>query len=258
MNRAGLAVTLTLAVLVGSIFGFYAQLDLDLAGLFFNSDTHMFNINGQPWASYSRDASRWLVALLSAPAFIAIGSKLLLPRRRMLIGGQKAAFLVLTLALGPGIIANVVFKDHWGRFRPISVTEFGGADRFTPWWDPRGECSGNCSFVAGEPAGMFWTLAPAALAPPQWRLLAYSAALAFGATNGLLRMAAGGHFFTDVLFAGIFMYLVVWTVHGIIFRWRTTRVSDDTIERALARTGLAMRNGLVAVARSIGWRTDEH
>ena len=46
MNRAGLAVTLTLAVLVGSIFGFYAQLDLDLAGLFFNSDTHMFNING--------------------------------------------------------------------------------------------------------------------------------------------------------------------------------------------------------------------
>ena len=172
--------------------------------------------------------------------------------------GQKAAFLVLTLAVGPGIIANVIFKDHWGRFRPISVTEFGGADRFTPWWDPRGECSGNCSFVAGEPAGMFWTLAPAALAPPQWRLLAYSAALAFGATNGLLRMAAGGHFFTDVLFAGIFMYLVVWTVHGIIFRWRTTRVSNDTIERALARTGLAMRNGLVAVARSIGWRTDEH
>jgi len=176
MNRAGLAVTLTLAVLVGSIFGFYAQLDLDLAGLFFNPDTHMFNINGQSWASCSRDASLWLVALLSAPAFIAIGSKLVLPRRRMLIGGQKAAFLVLTLALGPGIIANVVFKDHWGRFRPISVTEFGGADRFTPWWDPRGECSGNCSFVAGEPAGTFWTLAP-----PQWRLLAYSAALAFGA-----------------------------------------------------------------------------
>ena len=94
---------------------------------------------------------------------------------------KKAAFLVLTLALGSGIIANVIFKDHWGRFRPISVTEFGGADRFTPWWDPRGECSGNCSFVAGEPAGTFWTLAPAALAPPQWHLLAYSAALAFGA-----------------------------------------------------------------------------
>ena len=88
---------------------------------------------------------------------------------------------MLTLALGSGIIANVIFKDHWGQFRPISVTEFGGADRFTPWWDPRGECSGNCSFVAGEPAGTFWTLAPAALAPPQWRLLAYSAALAFGA-----------------------------------------------------------------------------
>ncbi len=258
MNHAGLAVALTLAVLAGVIFGGYAQLDLDIAGLFFNPDTHMFYAAAQPWSDRSRDASRLLVALLSAPAFLAIGSKLVMPRRRTLISGQAAAFLVLTLALGPGIVANVVLKDHWGRFRPIDVTEFGGADRFTPWWDPRGECLGNCSFIAGEPTGAFWTLAPAALAPPQWRLLAYSAALAFGASNGLLRMAAGAHFFTDVLFAGILMYLIVWTMHGIIFRWRTPRVSNDTIERMLPWTGVAMRNGLFAVARWIGWRTDEH
>ena len=50
-----------------------------------------------------------------------------------------------------------------------------------PWWDPRGDCPKNCSFVAGEPSGAFWTLAPAALTPPAWRALAYGASLAFGA-----------------------------------------------------------------------------
>ncbi len=257
MKRSGLAIALTVAVVGGVLFGVYAQLDLGLAGLFFNPNTHMFRINAQLWVQHARDASRWLVALLAAPAFLAICGKLILPRRRMLIGGRAALFLALTLALGPGIVANTLFKDHWGRSRPIDVTEFGGTDRFTPWWDPRGPCPNNCSFIAGEPAGAFWTLAPASLAPPQWRLVAYGAALAFGAAVGVLRMAGGAHFFTDVVFAGVFTYLVVWTVHGLIFRWRASRMDEDTVERPLARIGEAMRNALAALARRIGGRSGE-
>ena len=102
----------------------------------------------------------------------------------------------------------------------------GGKERFTPWWDPRGPCTENCSFVAGEASGAFWTLAPAALAPPQWRLLAYGAALVFGIAMGVLRMAAGAHFFTDVVFAGVLMFLLIWTCHGLIYRWRPTRLTD--------------------------------
>ncbi|MGD0024233.1 MAG: phosphatase PAP2 family protein, partial [Xanthobacteraceae bacterium] len=185
----------------------------------------------------------------------AVVGKLILPGRRMLVGGRAALFLVLTLALGPGILANEVLKDHWGRSRPIDVTEFGGTDRFTPWWDPRGECPNNCSFIAGEPAGAFWTLAPAALAPPQWRLPAYGAALAFGAAIGVLRVAGGGHFFTDVVFAGVFMYLLVWATHGLIFRWRLTRMADDAVERPLARAAEAIRDAFAALARRIGGRT---
>jgi lipid A 4'-phosphatase len=257
MNRTGLAVALAVAVAVGVLFGVYPRLDLDLAGLFFDPQTHMFRVNAQLWVQHSRDAARWLVALIAAPAFLAIGGKLILPRRRMLIGGRAALFLALTLALGPGIVANTLLKDHWGRARPIDVTEFAGTDRFTPWWDPRGPCLDNCSFIAGEPSGAFWTLAPASLAPPQWRLLAYGAALAFGAAVGVLRMAAGAHFFTDVVFAGVFMYLVVWTLHGLIFRWRASRMNEDAVERPLARTGAAMRNALAALARRIGRRTGE-
>ncbi len=252
MNRIGLFIALAVAVIVGVLFSIYAQLDLDLSGLFFNPDTHRFRIYAQPWEQHARDVSRWLVALLVAPGFIALGGKLILPRRRMLIGGRAALLLVLTLALGPGLLANTLLKDHWGRSRPIDVVEFGGADPFTPWWNPGGPCPNNCSFIAGEPSGAFWTLAPAAMAPPQWRLLAYGGAIAFGIALGVLRIAAGGHFFTDVAFAGIFMYLVVWSIYGFIFRWRATRLDENTVDHAIGRAGEAIRDVLAAVALWIG------
>src|SRR6185312_1401729 len=141
--------------------------------------------------------------------------------------------MLMTLALGPGVVANLVLKEHWGRPRPIDVTEFGGTEHFRPWWDPRGDCPKNCSFVAGEPSGAFWTLAPAALVPPAWRALAYAGALLFGALVGFLRIAAGGHFFTDVVFAGVFTYLTIWLVYGALYRWRATRITDEAIERGI-------------------------
>jgi len=55
---------------------------------------------------------------------------------------------------------------------------------------------------------------------PHWRALAYGAALAFGVAIGLVRAAGGGHFFSDVVFAGVFMFLVIWIMHGLLLRWR--------------------------------------
>jgi lipid A 4'-phosphatase len=242
MNRTGLCIALTVAVVVGVLFGVYAHLDVDLSAMFFDPNTHRFVINKQPWEQHTRDAARWLIALISLPAFVAICGKVILPHRPMLMSGRGALFVVMTLALGPGLVANTLFKDHSARSRPFDVTEFGGADHFTAWWDPSGPCPNNCSFIAGEPSGAFWTLAPASLAPPQLRLLAYAAALTFGSTIGVVRIAGGGHFFTDVVFAGVFMYLVMWTVYGLIFRWRATSLSEDSVERALARIGEAIRH----------------
>ena len=64
-------------------------------------------------------------------------------------------------------------------------------------------CGRNCSFFSGEGATAFWTYAPAALTPPAWRPLAYAAATVFGVVTSVLRMAFGGHFFTDVAAAGL-------------------------------------------------------
>jgi len=242
MNRTGLLVALAIAVVVGVVFAVDPQLDLDISALFFPPEpSTLFAVNAQPWVQATRWAARVLITLLALPGFLAILGKLILPHRRMPIEGRAALLLVATIALGPGLITNVLLKDHWGRARPIDVQQFAGTERFTPWWDPRGDCPNNCSFIAGEPSGAFWTLAPAALAPPQWRAIGYAGALAFGAAIGVLRIGAGAHFFTDVVFAGVFMYLLVWAVHGYIYRWRATRISEQAIERVLTRAGEAIR-----------------
>ena len=80
--------------------------------------------------------------------------------------------------------------------------------------------------------------------PPQWRPLAYGAAIVFGSGIGVLRMVGGGHFFTDIVFAGVFMFLVVWALYGAIYRWRRTRLTDEAVEGPLERAGKTMRGWL--------------
>ena len=173
----------------------------------------------------------------------------------MLIPGRAALFLSVSLVLGPFLLANVILKDHWARMRPADMVQFGGAEHITAWWDPTGPCPDNCSFIAGEPSAAFWTVAPASFAPPQWRALAYAGVLLFGAAMGVLRMAGGAHFFSDVVFAGVFMFVLVWTLHGLIYRWRGTRLTDEAVEGPLERIGKGIREGWGAFRRGAGGKS---
>jgi lipid A 4'-phosphatase len=237
MNRTGLLIALAIAAAVGLVFGLYPALDLTISGLFFVPGK-AFWAAVDPVFLWLRSITTWVVTAIVAPAFAALAWKLVQPRRPMLIPGRAAVFMIVTLALGPGLVTNTILKDYWGRPRPVDVTEFTGPERFLPWWDPRGSCLGNCSFVAGEPSGAFWTLAPAALAPPAWRALAYASALAFGAVIGVGRIMAGAHFFSDVVFAGVFTFLIVWVVHGLLYRWPATRTTDARVEGLIERITL--------------------
>jgi lipid A 4'-phosphatase len=240
MNRTGLIVALSIAAVTGLAFGFYPRLDLMISAPF-----HAMTIDGNNFAPriypplmLARDTGLWVGTFLVTPAVVALLIKLILPRRKMLVPARAVMFLIATLALAPGLMANVLLKDHWGRPRPIDVTQFGGTDHFVAWWDPRGDCPNNCAFVSGDVSGAFWTIAPAALAPPQWRAIAYGAALALGAGMAIMRVMAGGHFFSDTIFAGIFTYLIIWIMHGLIYRWPRTRLSDAGVEQAIERMTL--------------------
>ena len=256
MNRTGLIVALALAVVVGVAFGLYPQLDLMISAPFnaMVHDGNNFALRVYAPMARARDVGLWIGTVLVAPAVIALVLKLILPRRKLLLSGRAILFLITTMALGPGLLVNVVLKDHWGRPRPIDVTQFGGTQHFVAWWDPRGDCPSNCSFVSGDVSGAVWTLAPAALVPPPWRALAYGAALALGVGMAAVRVMAGAHFFTDVFFAGVFTFLIIWVVHGLIYRWPRTRLTDEAVERALER---AARPGRDFIAGLLSKRKTE-
>jgi lipid A 4'-phosphatase len=235
MNRTGLIVALSLALAVGLLFGIYPELDLRLAAWFYDATTQTFPLKLNALAAFARDGAMWIAWGLAMPAIVALLVKLARPDRPLLMSGRAIVFLLLTLMLSAGVLTNLTFKSYWGRPRPVVVTQFNGDQTFVPWWDPRGSCERNCSFFSGEGATAFWTYAPAALTPPAWRPLAYVAATVFGITTSLLRMAFGGHFFTDVAAAGLVTFLVIWLVHGTIYRWPSTRLTDAGIDAALSR-----------------------
>ena len=246
MNRTGLIIALAIGGIAGLVFGLFPQLDLAISRPFHDHVDSIGNVFA--WRTYvplmrARDIGLWVGTVLVAPAVLSLLLKLILPERKMFVSGRAAIFLIVTMALGPGLLVNVLLKDHWGRPRPIDVTQFGGDQHFVSWWDPRGDCPGNCSFVSGDVSGAAWTFAPAALAPPQWRALAYGAALALTVGMAAVRMMAGGHFASDAIFASVFTFLIVWFSYTLIYRWPRTRLSDDEIDDSIGRFGLSLRDG---------------
>src|SRR5262245_46532621 len=130
MGRTGGLIALAIAAAVGLAFAFYPELDLKLAGLFYDPESPYLWVVAGYRQGRLRTAAAWLIALIAAPAFVAFAGRLILPRRPMWLPGRAVLLMIVTLALAPGLLANVVLKDHWGRPRPIDVTEFGGLSPF--------------------------------------------------------------------------------------------------------------------------------
>jgi lipid A 4'-phosphatase len=231
-------------------------LDIELAGRFYDPATHRF-----PAASIS--SLHWLREqgpLTVGTTLVCIAGsllfKLLKPRRPLLISGRAMIFLALTLAIGPGLLVNGVFKSHWGRPRPIEVVQFGGNDQFVPWWDPHGSCPRNCSFMSGESSVAAWLYAPAVLLPPPWRAAGLGAVTVFTTIVSMMRMAYGGHFLTDVAFGALTTMLVIWLAHGLIYRWPRTCLDERVIDKRLENFAYRLRRLIFGARRDKGTSSD--
>ena len=138
-----------------------------------------------------------------------IGCVFSLAMRRRWLGllPRQWLYLAICFLIGPLTVVNLGFKDHWGRPRPSTVTEFGGYKAYTPPLNPSDQCARNCSFVSGEASSIYIVgFAAAFLFPSAWGIWTVVAIIA-GTFAGFVRMAEGGHFLSDVLFAGVLMAL---------------------------------------------------
>jgi membrane-associated PAP2 superfamily phosphatase len=255
--RTSFIILVFLGVLTGVIFAAAPSLDLQVASFFHDLAAQPGGRRFDQVIDILRQVGPLVIIAAIAPAVIALVMKTFWPLRPALISTRAALFLIMSLALGPGLLVNVVLKEGWARPRPGMVTEFGGDYAFMPWWDPRGGCDSNCSFVSGETSAAVWMTAPAMLAPPPWRYVALGAAGVYSIAFASVRMLTGGHFLSDVIFAAIFTSLVIWTVHGFVFRWPAARLEEDALNAMLEKVGRGVTRIFAPVAQSRTARSDK-
>ncbi|MEW6255239.1 MAG: phosphatase PAP2 family protein [Pseudomonadota bacterium] len=240
------------ALLVGAavaiLFSVFPEWDLAITAAFWDAGAGRFHVAGLEWSKAVRSAANIIPWLFAGPAFVAIALKLIFPDRRMYLPARAAVLLAVTMALGPGLIVNGLLKEHWGRPRPVHLETFGGKDVFNPWYSYGGACPTNCSFVSGEGSLGFWLLAPASLLPSPYKGVALVAAAGFGALAGGLRIAFGGHFFTDVVFSAVLTVLLIALTRFLLYD-RKAPPSDASVEAGIASLGRTLHRLLRA-----GWR----
>jgi lipid A 4'-phosphatase len=245
-----------LAVLTGLVFAVAPGFDLAVASIFHEVAVRATMPRLYRAIEVLRILEPVITTLAIAPAIAVVVLKMFWPKRPTLMPGRAALFLIVSLVLGPNLLVNAVLKEHWSRPRPGMVTGLGGTMDFKPWWDPRGACPRNCSFVSGETSSAVWLVAPALLVPAPWRSVAIGGAAVYATAVAFMRVLIGGHFLSDVIFAAIFTGLVIWATHGLFFRWRI-RPSEQAIDAWFERAGNALRRLFAAIIPIKGARPDE-
>ncbi|MGD2152307.1 MAG: phosphatase PAP2 family protein [Gemmatimonadales bacterium] len=210
-----------LAFLLGSaglaaFFILAPGVDLWISGLF-HDGARDFYLNGTLWVQFFYHLVPPLAAAIALGLLALLAYNLVRKRAPGPFNTRVVLFLLAALAVGPGLVVHTVFKDQWGRARPRDIVRFGGDKTFTPAFVISDQCDRNCSFVAGHPSVPFYLMAFALVARRRRRLL-FAGAIAFGALVGLGRIVQGAHFLSDVVFSGIFVFLVAYLLFRFAFR----------------------------------------
>jgi len=104
--------------------------------------------------------------------------------------------------------------------------------------------------VSGEASQAFWAVAPASVAPPQWRPAALGAAVVFGASVGTLRVVFGRHFVSDIVFSGVLTVVIVMLLYRLLID--PVRRNDARLERGIERVSIGMHRGTGALLGGAG------
>jgi lipid A 4'-phosphatase len=107
--------------------------------------------------------------------------------------------------IGVLIFVNLIIKNLWGRARPNDILQLGGKETFSPWFEISNACETNCSFVSGD-ASVGFSIIILYLITKKIIFL-YASAFA-GLVLGLIRIMAGGHFLSDIFFAGFLIVIL--------------------------------------------------
>ncbi|MFC4624908.1 phosphatase PAP2 family protein [Daeguia caeni] len=181
-----------------------------------------------------RDIHRNSQVYLLAGSALGILAYALLAKRHPMLAPHKFLFILLTFALGPGLLVQIM-KIVFSRPRPGFILEFGGDLHFSPAWHLGGECTRYCSFPSGESAVAIAMLSVLVFFPIAWRWLAALVLVPLMVFVSFNRVMLGAHFLSDVTLAWFVMIpLMLWI-------WSVLSRNRDRIDDAVWKAGEKMR-----------------
>ncbi len=118
---------------------------------------------------------------------------------------KEIVLLLISQIISVLIFVNLILKNLWSRARPNDVLELGGKESFSPWFEISNACETNCSFVSGDASVGFSVIILYLITK---KIIFLYASFVAGFVFGLIRIMAGGHFLSDIFFAGFFTVIL--------------------------------------------------
>ncbi|MFH1679768.1 MAG: phosphatase PAP2 family protein [Candidatus Eisenbacteria bacterium] len=133
-----------------------ADWDLALERRFYSVGGGWKLVEPEPWRFlYEHGPKPGILIGIASLALLVASRRIvsLVPHRR------SALYLVLALLVGPGLLVNVVLRDHWGRPRPRDLALVGGEEAHWEVLERRPGGEGH-SFPSGHASSAFYLFAP--------------------------------------------------------------------------------------------------
>lgn len=135
---------------------------------------------------------------------------------------RQALYILLVIVVGPGIVVNLIVKDHWGRTRPRHTVEFGGEYPYVPLLKIGN--SPDKSFVCGH-CSVGYAFFALYFLSQNFKALYLILTPGLAWTTGLTRMTSGSHYLSDILWSGYLVFLVAFALY---YGWYRRYVPADS------------------------------
>lgn len=195
-------------------FWLVPNLDIELIKPFYKSEQGFF-LKLLPFWDFIYTYGIFLAYILVAVALIVLSVSYW--NKHAIKWRKPAVFLILAMLVGPGLLVNATFKDHWGRPRPREIKEFGGQHQYVKLW-VKGKTNGK-SFPSGHASTAFFMSIPFLFLIRRYKKWAWVFFI-FGTLYGLLmsftRLIAGGHFASDSLWAAGMVWLSAIVLYHVL------------------------------------------
>ncbi|MDC0058138.1 phosphatase PAP2 family protein [Pelagibacteraceae bacterium] len=183
------------------------DIDVFLSGLFYFGDGQFFLQSYDTLSIIFRDI---LLPFLIIYVFIFPIIAIFFPFHQIYFGHKfifkEIVFIWVTGFITLILVVNMFLKDMWGRTRPNDILQFGGNDFFTPWYVFGDSCISNCSFISGDASVGFAMIVLYFITKKN---IYINLSILCGAGLGFIRIIAGGHFFSDIIFSQIIVTLTI-------------------------------------------------